>query len=346
MGILIVDDSEETRLFLTSVLSDAGYKNLVTAGSAWDAFKLLGIECTNSPTNSPLNDTPANSDSVELFASLPVDLILMDVAMPEMDGIEACRKIKEKEKLGNVPVVMVSAMKETKLMEISFEAGASDYITKPLNRKEFLARIGITLRLKKTLDDHRRRTEKLSVESERLKETNRRLEKLSPIDELTGLSNRRQFIRQLDLEWRRAARNGYPLSLIMISVDILNTENNEHSRMPIDAYLRKVANNLQSILRRPGDLSARYDNDKFSVILPDTTAESAKLIAAKIRSAAAIRIFHEQSKTTVSVKLNFGAATVSPKNNSNSGLLLFEAKKELYKTRMQYGNILINVKGE
>ena len=135
MGILVVDDSEDGRQLLVQMLLHSGYSEVMSATSAEDAFSLLGLA----------------GDSFEANAR-NIDLILMDVIMPGVDGIEACRRIKNSPAYADVPVVMVTGSGETDILERAFFAGASDYITKPLRTSELLARVASVLTLKKEID--------------------------------------------------------------------------------------------------------------------------------------------------------------------------------------------------
>ena len=128
MRILIVDDSREMRELFTRRLKAAGYDELLTAASACDAFHLLGLE-------DPLRKEPA------------VDLILMDIKMPEIDGIEACRRITATPLIGEIPIVMVTAHDEPGYLEAAFEAGAVDYINKSASKFEFQAMVKLRIGL-------------------------------------------------------------------------------------------------------------------------------------------------------------------------------------------------------
>jgi CheY-like chemotaxis protein len=132
MRILLVDDSGSQRLLLTSLLRLGGYMDLVQADSAQAAFDRLGLDARSDPA--------------------PVDLILMDISMPDMDGIAACRRIKAAAHLADIPILMVTASTEADDLERAFAAGALDFITKPLNKTELLARVRSALRLKSEID--------------------------------------------------------------------------------------------------------------------------------------------------------------------------------------------------
>lgn len=142
MSILIVDDSPEVRGMLQMILETAGYQDILLAESAREAFHHLGM---GSPGTHTAN----------------VELVLMDVQMPDMDGIEACRRIKGVERLRDIPIIMVTALAETGFLDVAFSFGATDYVTKPLNRAELLARMRSALSLKHEMDRRKAREQEL-----------------------------------------------------------------------------------------------------------------------------------------------------------------------------------------
>lgn len=142
MSILIVDDLPEIRSLLQIILETEGYQPLLLAGSAREAFQCLGLDDPNSPPTE-------------------VELVLMDIQMPDLDGVEACRQIKAVDRFRDIPVIMVTAMAESGFLEAAFAAGAVDYVTKPLNRVELLTRIRSALRLKREMDRRKTREQEL-----------------------------------------------------------------------------------------------------------------------------------------------------------------------------------------
>ncbi len=136
MSILLVDDQSGVRLMLETMLRDAGYNDVISVESAQQAFDYLHMFDAADPT-------------------LDVDLILMDISMPEIDGVEACRRIKSTTAFKDIQVIMVTGLADTHDLEAAFAAGAVDYICKPPNMVEMLARVGSALDLKREMDRRR-----------------------------------------------------------------------------------------------------------------------------------------------------------------------------------------------
>jgi PleD family two-component response regulator len=183
VSILIIDDSELVQSYFEAMLNDTGYADIILAKSAVEAFGLLGF------------DGPDTRDS-------DVDVILMDVLMPGMDGIEACRRLKADERFRDIPIIIITAMEDLDNLQVAFDAGALDYLTKPPNKIELIARIRSALRLKEEMDRRKAHESELLILTRQLAEANRELERLATHDALTGIANRRFFNQVLEHEWR------------------------------------------------------------------------------------------------------------------------------------------------
>jgi sigma-B regulation protein RsbU (phosphoserine phosphatase) len=139
--ILVTDDSLVARTACSNQLQEAGFEVL---------FAQNGLE------------------AVETVSKEPVDLILMDVVMPEMNGVEACRRIKELPPARDVPIIMVTSVGDMKTLQSAFEAGAVDYVMKPIEPIELMARIRSALRLKAEMDARKKREEELTTKNREL----------------------------------------------------------------------------------------------------------------------------------------------------------------------------------
>jgi diguanylate cyclase (GGDEF)-like protein len=300
---LIVDDSSDTRQHLRLLLEAGGYRGVRTAGSAQAALDLLGA------------DNPG--------AEPPVDVVLMDVDMPGMDGIAACRVIKATPHLRDLSVLMVTGNGEEQTLELAFAAGASDYIAKPFGGPEVLARIRSALRLKRELDTSRARERELVQVTEQLSRLNEELRRLSLLDELTGIANRRFFNLLLTQEWGRAAREGLSLALLLIDLDHFQRYNAHYGHAQGDRCLVQVARALHVATRRPGDHVARRGGNEFVVLLPHTGAEGAAVFAERLRRRVQeLGLEHAASPQAESVTVTVGvAATVPDQAGTPEGLL-------------------------
>jgi diguanylate cyclase (GGDEF)-like protein/PAS domain S-box-containing protein len=160
------------------------------------------------------------------------------------------------------------------------------------------------------------------------------LERLSTMDGLTGIANRRHFDEFLDREWRRAARDKGKLSLVMCDIDFFKRYNDTYGHQKGDECLEKVAGVLNGTINRPGDLVARYGGEEFAVVLPDTDREGATRVAQTLQAKIeAMGLPHESSTVNKVVTISLGVATVSPAPGSSPGTLVAAADQALYQAK-------------
>lgn len=240
----------------------------------------------------------------------PPDLILLDVMMPEIDGYKICQILKASEATKDIPVIFVTAMSQQEDEEKGLALGAIDYITKPYSASIVKARVRNHLELKHYRD---------------------LLKDASLIDGLTGIPNRRRFDEALKSEWKRAFRDGQPISVLMADIDFFKRYNDHYGHLEGDDCLKKVAECLQSTLKRPADLAARYGGEEFVGIMPATTVEGVQKIAENYRQAVeALQVEHQESPINEFVTVSVGFATMMPSEEEGEEKLVQRADEALY----------------
>lgn len=237
------------------------------------------------------------------------DLILLDVMMPDLDGYEVCRRLKSNPATRSIPVIFVTAKSSEADQELGFKLGGVDYITKPFSIPIVKARVHTHVLLKRQADA---------------------LERLSHIDPLTGIANRRQFDSALNIEWKRAVREGKPLSILMIDIDHFKDYNDHYGHGAGDECLRWVAATLEQGISRPGDLVARYGGEEFVVILPMTGSTSAYQLAERLReSILELKLSCDFSNTESVVSVSIGCATAETFAETDSPYHLLEKADQM-----------------
>jgi diguanylate cyclase (GGDEF)-like protein len=243
----------------------------------------------------------------------PPDLVLLDVVMPEMDGHEVCMRLKADEATRNIPVMFVTSHTDADEETMGLQLGAVDFIAKPVNPAVVRARVKTHLTLKAQSD---------------------LLRQMVFIDGLTGVANRRCFDKRLDTEWRRAARSGLPLALLMLDVDHFKRFNDRYGHQVGDECLRQVAAAIKAGLLRPGDMVARYGGEEFACILPATDFEGALAVGAGIEQVVrGLQIEHAQSDVSNVVTLSIGVSMGLPERDGDPARLLALADAQLYRAK-------------
>lgn len=256
----------------------------------------------------------SGKDALTFCAGTLPDLILLDVIMPQMDGYDLCRLLKEDERTREIPVIFVTGHSDTPEEEQGLEAGAVDFISKSASPRVIRARVKTHLTLKHQAD---------------------LLRSLTLIDSLTSIANRRNFDETLAAEWRRCAREAKPLSLMMIDIDFFKRYNDQYGHQAGDACLRAVANCLKTCMTRSHDLVARYGGEEFVCVLPDTPHEGALAVAQTLLAEVRRRALpHANSDVPGSVvSISIGVASVIPIHESDMESLTLAADQMLYQAK-------------
>jgi two-component system chemotaxis family response regulator WspR len=258
-------------------------------------------------------------------------VILQDLVMPGIDGMDLVRHYRMNEQTHAVPVIVLSTKDDPAIKSEAFQAGANDYLVKLPDSVELVARIRYHTR---AYLDHVQRDEAYRAlrESQRqLMRVNLELERLTRIDGLTGLGNRRYFDEYLAAEWRRGLRNQTALSVLMIDVDSFKRYNDHYGHLAGDDALKQVSNVLQESANRSTDLAARYGGEEFVIVLTDASPDGASVVAERISQGVRdLQIPHGEGRLTVSI----GVATLVPTEGGSPDELVSVADKALFRAKL------------
>ncbi len=320
-NILVVDDTPDNLRVLSSMLTKQGH----TVRKALNGQMALTACQTVLP-----------------------DLILLDINMPGMNGYEVCTFLKNSEKTLTIPVIFISVLDEALDKVKAFSVGGADYITKPFQIEEVLARVENQLtvrRLQISLQDRNRllkkqnalllqEIEKRRRAEEALQKANEKLQHLADSDSLTGIANRRHFDEYLDREWQRYSRDKLHLALIMCDIDFFKLYNDTYGHQAGDSCLQQVAGAIGRAVKRPADLVARYGGEEFAALLPNTDFDGALRVAESIHlEVRQLKIVHAQSSVSDYITLSAGIASTVPSHQESPAALISAADKALYQAK-------------
>ncbi len=278
--ILVIDDNKFNVKLLTEILTDEGY----TVYSEYSGESIL--------------------EKCNLYQP---DAILLDIMMPGIDGFEVCRILKEDSKTYNIPVIMVTAKTDPQDLKYAFELGAFDYIKKPIDESEVLARLESAIRFT---------------------QRQRQLEDLAMKDGLTSLYNHRLIVELFYKEFEKATRNKQPIAFMMLDLDHFKEVNDTFGHQVGDQVLRDFALILMEN-SRSSDLIGRYGGEEFSIALPNVKKEDAHIICERIRFAVE-NFTHLISQAKLFVTVSIGVCVHYPDSPATPQDVIAEADKALY----------------
>jgi two-component system, chemotaxis family, response regulator WspR len=315
MKALIVDDDEAARALLSDMLREAGFDDVREATSGDEARRALRLSL-------------AGLDG-------PFHLLLLDLGLPDMEGLALCQSIRRMKQVRRVPILVVTARSDDEVVEAAFAAGASDFVAKPVRRGELIARARAALRSMRRAA----RSQKLVLRASRLAQTADTLERAVCADALMGIANRGHFDALFRSEWRRAARDSSDLSLLLIDLDHFHDYNERYGHLGGDECLRRVAAAFAAELRRPSDLLARYGGEELVALLPGTCNGGARLVADRLHATVlSLAIPHEASPVASTVTVSIGCASCQPKPGDPPEGLIAEADEALYRAKREGRN--------
>ena len=301
--VLIVDDSRLNIKILTHILCAEGY--------------------TTISVNNGLN-------VVETARLEKPDIILLDIIMPGIDGFEVCKNLKSDFELKDIPVIMVTAKTQGCDVKMALDLGAFDYIKKPLDEGEVIARVQSAIRFKQQHDC---------------------LKELAMKDSLTGLYNHALLIELFDKELSKQERSGNDVCFAMIDIDFFKNVNDTYGHMSGDFILKELSSILMKSVRK-SDIVGRYGGEEFSIILPKIYHDAALSLCNRIRENVENHEFHIDGQIihiTVSIGICFKNSSESitysqmikgadnalylAKNNGRNRVELFQSAEDIYESK-------------
>ena len=284
--ILVVDDMTTTLLLIHDLIKDTYEVKIAKSGTK-------ALEILESP-----ND---------------IDLILLDIEMPDINGYDVCKRIKNNETIKNIPIIFITGRTSQEDEEYGLNLGAIDYITKPFNKAI------VKLRIKNYLD---------------LKIKNDMLEKLSMYDGLTNIRNRRFFDETFEKTFSEIKRDKKSLAVLMIDIDFFKPYNDNYGHGQGDETLRKVAKALEKTIKRASDFVARYGGEEFVILLKDINKDGVEAVANNLLNAVReLKITHEFSKIENYVTISIGASFYNSNSDVTKLELLLKADETLYNVK-------------
>jgi two-component system, cell cycle response regulator len=250
------------------------------------------------------------------------DLLILDVMMPKMNGLEVCRIVKSMSTDSFIPIILVTVQGDIDSKVTGLKLGADDYLAKPYNPLELRARVASMLRIKSLQD-------KINVKR-------RDLEALSVTDDLTGLYNHRALQHRLKDEFLRAQRYNEPLSLLMVDVDHFKEVNDKHGHLFGDHVLHELGKVFQESVREI-DIVARYGGEEFVIILPQTHFSGSLTVADRVWRSVGAHEFR-QEKTGVRITVSIGISFFPNKNVASVEQLVAFADQALYQAKREGRN--------
>lgn len=285
MGIkvLIVDDNRINLRLLQEILEDEGF---VT-------------QCINE-----------SAKAIEAAIIFKPDIILLDIMMPVFDGFEVCKLIKQNSELYNIPVIMITAKTESTDLKKALELGAFDYIKKPVDEIEVVARIYSAYNYK-TIND--------------------KLREMAIRDGLTGLYNHTFLLELFQVELDKAKRIDSNIAFIMIDIDYFKSINDTYGHMMGDVVIREISALLTDTVRT-GDIIGRYGGEEFSIVLTEVTSEQVLDICDRIRKNVEQHIF-EVNGNSIKVTVSIGVCIKKSQSTASKNDIIKIADKALYEAK-------------
>jgi two-component system, chemotaxis family, response regulator WspR len=280
--------------------------------------------------------------AVAMAREIKPTVILQDLVMPGVDGLDLVRRYRAEPSISNTPIIVLSTKEEARVKSDAFRAGANDYLVKLPEQIELLARIRYhsAAYMNRLQRDEAYRA--LRESQHQLMETNLELQRLTNVDGLTGLSNRRYFDEYMNKEWKRATRSAADFSFLLIDIDYFKQYNDTYGHLAGDEVLKAVAGAIQRSCRRATDLAARFGGEEFVVALPGPPLTDVQLFGETLRQAVeALRLGHSGSATSPWVTVSIGAVSTVPGLDASFLPFIEAADRALYQAKRSGRNRVV-----
>jgi diguanylate cyclase (GGDEF)-like protein len=296
-SVLIIDDADSVRYQIIATLKEV---------SLFDQYR----------------EARDGIDGLKSMIGQKPDLIICDLEMPRMDGFKFLRMVNSREDLRGTPVIMLTGREDRELKIKGLEEGASDYVTKPFDSGELIARVKVQLKIKNLQDE--------------LKKSNDLLRELSNTDPLTRLYNRRYLNQTLQSEMLRAKRYQESLTLVILDIDNFKSINDTYGHQNGDIILMGIAETVRKG-RRCYDIAARYGGEEFIIVLPGTSLEGGVTVAERVRRDVEVMSF-TSPMDRLSVTVSLGVSSFPSEGIEDEDALVRRADEALYKAKQNGRN--------
>lgn len=271
------------------------------------------------------------AELINTAAEIRPTVILLDLLMPDVNGYDLLRRLRTDPVTCDVPVIVLSAREQVDCKAEAFACGANDYLIKLPDKRELVARVLYHSRAYINKLQRDAAFNALRESQRRLEQKNFELMKMSNVDGLTGVSNRRHLDTLLEQVWAHAHRSRSPLSVIMLDIDDFKLYNDSYGHLAGDDCLRAIATTLRKQLPRSTDFVARYGGEEFAVVLDATDVDGAVRVAEKLLAAVdALAIEHPASAVAPHVTISLGIAGTTPQPGQEPETLIAQADQALY----------------